>query len=83
MVSRLVFLVLALTGCPPEPQPPVVGSGCEAACQRMQQMECEIGRPTANGSTCFQVCDTAEHNGVDFATECLLSAPTCAAADDC
>lgn len=87
MIRPLVLLsAFALLGCPQEPRKPPADSGaCEAACARVAAdggLACEVGRPTAGGRTCVQVCRTVESHGAPF-SGCLLRATTCEQADTC
>lgn len=79
----IFFLALALTACPPAPKPPNPNAGCPEACAQMRDLDCELGRVTPAGNSCETVCENAQRNGIDFATACLASAPSCEAADDC
>lgn len=78
---------MALGACvlSPAPRPPhrLHGAGCEAACERMRDLRCELGETTPAGFSCEEVCDnTREISESLWDTECLAAAPTCDACDD-
>lgn len=87
---KLVLLVLTLlvVGCtpavvPPEPKvPPAKVASCEATCERLRDMDCDLGEPTNAGKTCENLCESMEANGVSFVS-CTRQAKTCQAANDC
>ena len=94
LVALVAFTVL--TGCqlrppedvePPPPPPPVQDGGvvtlatCATACANQRAHGCELGRPTAEGSTCEEVCDNTENAGLDslrWDLRCLTDRATCA-----
>lgn len=56
---------------PPKPMPtiepapePVEEASCATACENQRHLKCEVGQPTAEGSTCEQVCEVSFNAGV-------------------
>lgn len=93
-IGRALFLsgLVAVAGCekpepkPPEPDPvepepePPKGASCATACENQRHLECEIGEPTPEGSTCEEVCEVSFNAGVpglEWDVEQLTSATEC------
>jgi hypothetical protein len=93
LFATALILAVAVQGCPPPPPPNpppaptndggVALPGCPAACENMRRLGCDIGKPTARGASCEDVCANAQANGIDFRTSCLASAASCEAAESC
>lgn len=72
------MLVLVAVGCTtlPEPEPPdppdppkpepeePADASCATACENQRFLECEVGDPTPEGSTCEEVCEGSFNAGV-------------------
>lgn len=84
-----LFLSVAilLVGCsalppappaPPEVQTEQTFSDCELACQNMAELGCDIAEPDEDGSTCVEICDWTQEQGlVDLEPELLAEATEC------
>jgi hypothetical protein len=60
-----LFLLGSRCVPPPEPDPPPVeGTCCERACQRMAQLECPGHEGSPEGASCVEVCEHTESSGV-------------------
>lgn len=93
--ERLLLLgLLALGACaaqcspPAQPHPPPVEAGtaadCEAACQRLTDLDCPEAQPTPDGGSCVDVCRNAEGTGyVTLDPHCIAQGTTCAAVGAC
>lgn len=84
---RWVLLALCLAGCHkplPPPVPPSQADGgatCEAACAHLRALGCPSAQPTADNS-CTLMCSVPA--GLQaLNVNCILSASSCEAADNC
>lgn len=94
-----ICLIALLAGCPPDhvpdpvppppapapvptpPKPPRAAT-CADACDNAAQLRCSFAEPTPHGTSCVEVCENAqtfEH----WDLECMRSAGSCSAWDDC
>lgn len=75
MKTALLFACLLAAACErpgPEPEPPrppipptpVEDADCATACENQRHLGCELGEPTAEGSTCEEVCEVSFNAGV-------------------
>lgn len=76
-----ILIVLAAAACQPKPQPGPTYS-CETACHRQAELRCEVSKPTAEGSTCVDICKNAE-SGLAFFRWDLACMTTAASCDSC
>lgn len=94
IVAVSLVIVAALTSCtpkppiPPQPIPPSGDSGaeitCEEVCRHLSSMMCPSAEPTKKGATCVEVCENVRSSGtMTFDMKCLITAPSCKAADEC
>jgi hypothetical protein len=82
----LLFVALALVGCPkpqPQPQHPETPVDCATACAAASDMHCSIGERTKGGGECIDVCRNADDNGFPWNVACMTSAKTCAVLESC
>ena len=84
---RAVLLTLTLVGCTAVDvphRPPADPSGCPAACERLRELGCPEGDPTPEGAPCEAVCREVQASQLGVIdTQCLIAAPSCAAAGEC
>lgn len=93
MTTRaLLLFVLALAGCPREPQdpppptpvPPPAPDACGPACERFREFGCPEGQPTPQGAPCEEFCRNAEESGaITLNPLCVLGSQTCDEARRC
>lgn len=94
LVVMTTVIVAVLTSCtprppvPPQPIPPNSDSGteitCADVCRHLSGMMCPSAEPTKNGATCVEVCENVQSSGtMTFDMKCLITAPSCKAADEC
>lgn len=88
LAHLVIVLGLAVVTCtqhpPPPPAPvPQVGASCDAACEQMRALSCELGRDTAAGASCEQVCRNvmAGPQQVRWDLPCLAGAGSCSGCD--
>ena len=82
----------------PKPKPPVktIDDGgtwedpepgkdvCESACNRLQKLGCEEGRPTKGGTPCYQVCKDNQLSEVtNLHPDCVATKHSCAQVQEC
>ena len=90
MIRRSLWLIVLLglscgLSCdPPKPPPPV--TECAAACDRLNALGCELGKPTAEGTPCNAWCEAygskdGKKGTIDV--PCLGRASSCAEAERC
>lgn len=98
LIPLLTAFCLALVACPPLPPdgpepapsaqggaPGCSGSPCAVTCCHYRRLECEEAQPTAKGSSCVEVCETAADEGIELAKSpsCLEWVTSCDAARAC
>lgn len=86
MKALLIAAVLAATCTPtpvPEPEPqepsdPSSASACGKACERWEQLGCDVAKPDEEGNTCVDVCEHTQLWGlVDLHPEDAATATSC------
>lgn len=78
------FLSLVVASCDgtrskPVPNPPVVTDSdkCAAACKHLVDIKCEIGQVLPDGTTCQEMCEYIQSQGVWLNPTCVMTAKKC------
>ena len=86
----LVFFLASCTFPPspgPEPEPPnppVEPATCEGFCEHGETLGCEWTKPSPEGTTCVEVCESVQNSGiVTWDLECRVAAKSCEEVDQC
>lgn len=85
--AAAVLFALLVNGCPtPEPKPPSPAPTvdvdnstppCDEACANLAALNCKEALPTAEGTTCEQVCENAVQEGHPLNTKCVAAIKKC------
>lgn len=83
-MKKLTILFVLLAACRPPTAPlaPDGGETCETACQNLERMGCEAGRPS-DGTSCAELCGELVDFGAPYPVVCATRATSCEAADRC
>jgi hypothetical protein len=82
---RPLAILLLLTACSSTPAPAAPSkaglpdpANCAAACEHLQALGCEEGKPLEDGTTCTKFCEDSQTSGHALKAGCVQEIQICA-----
>lgn len=82
MKRIVVLLSVVLLGCPAQGIPrvrplPTDTASCRTACDHLETLDCDEGKPLENGTTCTKFCEDTQNSGHALNASCVANVKSC------
>jgi len=77
-VFSIIFLLIGCTPIPePTPREPTDTPNCAKACEHLNKLGCEEGKPLGDGTTCTKFCENTQKSGHALNPTCVMTITKC------